>query len=64
MTTKQKILNESLTLFAEKGYSAVYVGDIANAVGIKAEYIEGNVIFQTFTMYDVLINYKKFFPKV
>lgn len=36
MTTKQKILNEALTLFAEKGYSAVYVGDIAEAVGIKA----------------------------
>lgn len=36
MTTKQKILNESLTLFSEKGYSAVYVGDIADAVGIKA----------------------------
>lgn len=36
MTTKQKILNEALTLFAEKGYSAVYVGDIADAVGIKA----------------------------
>lgn len=31
---------------------------------LKAEYIEGNVIFQTFTMYDVLINYKKFFPNV
>ena len=36
MTTKQKILNEALTLFAEKGYSAVHVGDIAEAVGIKA----------------------------
>lgn len=36
MTTKQKILNEALTLFSEKGYSAVYVGDIAGAVGIKA----------------------------
>lgn len=36
MTTKQKILNEALTLFAEKGYSAVYVADIAKAVGIKA----------------------------
>ena len=35
MTTKQKILNEALTLFAEKGYSAVYVGEIADAVGIK-----------------------------
>ncbi len=35
MTTKQKILNEALTLFAKKGYSAVYVGDIADAVGIK-----------------------------
>lgn len=36
MTTKQRILNEALTLFSEKGYSAVYVGDIADAVGIKA----------------------------
>lgn len=35
MTTKQKILNEALSLFAEKGYSAVYVGEIAEAVGIK-----------------------------
>lgn len=36
MTTKEKILNEALTLFAEKGYNAVSVGDIATAVGIKA----------------------------
>lgn len=36
MTTKQKILKEALTLFAEKGYGAIYVGDIAKAVGIKA----------------------------
>ena len=36
MTTKEKILHEALSLFAEKGYSAVYVGDIADAVGIKA----------------------------
>ncbi len=36
MTTKQKILMEALTLFSEKGYSAVYVGEIAEAVGIKA----------------------------
>lgn len=36
MTTKQKILHEALNLFSEKGYSAVYVGDIAAAVGIKA----------------------------
>ncbi len=36
MTTKQKILNEALTLFSEKGYSAVFVGEIADAVGIKA----------------------------
>lgn len=35
MTTKQKILNEALSLFSEKGYSAVYVRDIAEAVGIK-----------------------------
>ena len=36
MNTKQKILNEALTLFSEKGYNSVYVGDIADAVGIKA----------------------------
>lgn len=36
MNTKQKILKEALTLFSEKGYKAVYVGDIAEAVGIKA----------------------------
>lgn len=36
MTTKEKILYEALTLFSEKGYSAVYVGEIADAVGIKA----------------------------
>lgn len=36
MTTKERILKESLTLFSEKGYSDVYVGDIAEAVGIKA----------------------------
>ncbi len=36
MTTKQRILNEALTLFSERGYSAVYVADIAEAVGIKA----------------------------
>lgn len=36
MTTKKKILDEALTLFAEKGYGNVYVGEIAKAVGIKA----------------------------
>lgn len=36
MTTKERILKEALTLFSEKGYSAVYVGEIAEAVGIKA----------------------------
>lgn len=36
MTTKQRILDEALTLFAEKGYGNVFVGQIAEAVGIKA----------------------------
>lgn len=36
MTTKERILKESLTLFSEKGYSDVSVGEIAEAVGIKA----------------------------
>lgn len=36
MSTKQRILDEALTLFAEKGYANVFVGQIAEAVGIKA----------------------------
>ena len=32
----KKIRNEALILFSEKGYSDVFVGDIATAVGIKA----------------------------
>ncbi len=36
MNTKERILDEALTLFAEKGYANVYVSEIAGAVGIKA----------------------------
>lgn len=36
MNTKKKIIEEALILFSEKGYSDVYVNDIAKAVGIKA----------------------------
>ena len=36
MNTKQKILDEALTLFSERGYANVYVADIAERVGIKA----------------------------
>ncbi len=36
MNTKEKILDEALTLFSEKGYANVFVGDIAERVGIKA----------------------------
>ncbi len=36
MNTKERIIKEALILFSEKGYSDVYVGDIAEAVGIKA----------------------------
>ncbi|MBQ9135803.1 MAG: TetR/AcrR family transcriptional regulator [Lachnospiraceae bacterium] len=36
MNTKKRILDAALTLFAEKGYGDVYVGQIAEAVGIKA----------------------------
>lgn len=36
MNTKQKIIEEALTLFSTKGYDAVSVGEIAAAVGIKA----------------------------
>ena len=34
--TKERILSEALTLFAQKGYEAVSVEEIAAAVGIKA----------------------------
>ena len=34
--TKKKILDVALTLFSEKGYGNVYVGQIAEGVGIKA----------------------------
>ena len=36
MDTKSRILDEALTLFSEKGYANVYVGEIAERVGIKA----------------------------
>ena len=36
MDTKRRILDEALTLFSEKGYANVFVGDIAERVGIKA----------------------------
>ena len=35
-STKDRILDEALTLFSEKGYANVYVGEIAARVGIKA----------------------------
>ena len=36
MNTREKIIDEALTLFSEKGYANVFVGDIADRVGIKA----------------------------
>ena len=36
MDTKKKILDVALTLFSERGYGNVYVGHIAEGVGIKA----------------------------
>ena len=35
MTTKERITEEALTLFSEKGYKGTSVKDIADAVGIK-----------------------------
>ena len=35
MTTKERILEEALTLFAEKGYDGTGVDQIAECVGIK-----------------------------
>ena len=34
--TKKRILDVALTLFSEKGYGNVFVGQIAEGVGIKA----------------------------
>lgn len=36
MNTKQRILDAALTLFSQNGYANVYVGQIAEVVGIKA----------------------------
>lgn len=36
MDTKQRILDEALTLFSEKGFANVFVNEIAERVGIKA----------------------------
>lgn len=33
-------------------------------IDLKEEYVAGNVLFQTYTMYDVIINYRKFFSVV
>ena len=33
-------------------------------IELKNEYINGNVIFQSYTMFDVIINFRKFFPFV
>ena len=34
MNTKEKIIDEALTLFSEKGYANVYVADIAEIPGV------------------------------
>ena len=36
MSTRERIVYEALVLFSKKGYSDVYVAEIASAVGIKA----------------------------
>lgn len=35
MGTREKILEEALTLFSQKGYNGVSVREIAGAIGIK-----------------------------
>ena len=36
MTTKERIQQEALALFSQKGYKAVTVEEISKSVGIKA----------------------------
>ena len=40
MDTKQRILDEALTLFSEKGYANVFVGDIAERFDVLANLIQ------------------------
>ena len=37
LTTKEKILEEALTLFAQNGYNGTSVEQIAEQIGIKTE---------------------------
>ena len=43
MSTGERIVYEALVLFSKKGYSDVYVAEIASAVGIKAP----SLVFQS-----------------
>lgn len=36
MTTKERIMHAALSLFSEKGYDAISMSEIAEAVSIKA----------------------------
>ena len=44
MSTKEKILDAALTLFAENGYDGTSVEQIANIVGIKAPSLYTNSV--------------------
>lgn len=54
MTTKEKIIYESLNLFSTKGFDAISVRDIATAVGIKASSIY-NHFKSKYEIFDTII---------
>jgi len=54
MNTKEKIIYESLNLFSTKGFDAISVRDIANAVGIKASSIY-NHFKSKYEIFDTII---------
>ena len=34
---------------------------LENGIDLRCECINGNMLFDTYTMYDIIVNYKKFF---
>ena len=50
--TRERILEQALELFSEKGYDSVSVGEIARAVGIKAPSLFDAIVESTAAQYE------------